>query len=122
MTNAEHLIVGKQAEEHACNYLIKNGLKLQEKNFHCRLGEIDLIMQDNDFLVFIEVRFRQNQKFGDAIETVVFAKQQRIINAAHYYLQKKRLYDQLPCRFDVVALTKIKETFDANWIQNAFTL
>lgn len=122
MTNAEHLLAGKCAEEHACDYLIKNGLKLREKNFRCRLGEIDLIMQDKVFLVFIEVRFRQNQKFGNAIETVVAAKQRRIINSAHYYLQKKRLYDQIPCRFDVIALTKIKETFDTNWIQNAFTL
>ncbi|WP_292746923.1 YraN family protein, partial [Methylophaga sp. UBA3191] len=56
---AEHLQSGKQAEQLACNYLEKQGLKLVQRNFYCRRGEIDLIMQDGQTLVFIEVRYRR---------------------------------------------------------------
>ena len=57
---AEHLIQGVNAEVACCNYLTSRGLKLIEKNFSCRLGEIDIIMHDKDILVFVEVRFRKN--------------------------------------------------------------
>ena len=64
---------GLQYEELARDYLLNQGLTLHLQNYHCRFGEIDLIMLDKETLVFIEVRFRQNEDYGSSIETVQHA-------------------------------------------------
>ena len=63
-------ILGNRSEKLALKYLKQKGLKLHEKNYHCRYGEIDLIMWHDDYLVFIEVRYRKNNLFGGALESV----------------------------------------------------
>jgi len=109
---------GQVAEQLACDYLIKNGLRLIDKNFHSRYGEIDLIMQHQNALVFIEVRYRKNQNYGGAKESVTLAKQKKIQKTALSYMQKQgREYN---ARFDVIAMSGENQNLSIEWIKNAF--
>lgn len=108
---------GLQAEILACEYLSAQGLKLITRNYRVSCGEIDLIMWDNDYLVFIEVRFRQDTDYGSGIETITKSKQNRIIKAALFYLQQEKLLDKVLCRFDVIGMGAAEKI---EWIKNAF--
>ncbi len=113
-------IQGIEAELIAQKYLQRKGLTLREKNFHCRLGEIDLIMNDGHTIVFVEVRYRRRNNYGDGAESVDKRKQRKISLAALFYLQKYQL-NNFYCRFDVVSLSKgSSSTSVINWIENAF--
>lgn len=101
----------------ACDYLKQNGLTLIEQNFHGRQGEIDIIMQHLDTLVFVEVRYRKNHDFGGAVASITLQKQHRIRQTALYYMQKQGR--ELNARFDVIAMTGTNE-IHIDWIQNAF--
>ncbi len=70
-------IKGLYYEKLAFHYLKKQGLKFILNNYHCRLGEIDLVMSDKDCIVFIEVRYRKNTDFGCGFDTVIKSKQQK---------------------------------------------
>ncbi|CAM4458743.1 MAG: hypothetical protein LEGION0398_MBIBDBAK_00856 [Legionellaceae bacterium] len=109
---------GLRAEQLACSYLKKQGLKVITKNYHCRMGEIDLIMRHEQYLVFIEVRYRHNTKYGTASESVTLQKQKKIIKTAQYYLLKNGLTDKVPCRFDII---DISTSFHITWIKDAFS-
>ncbi len=113
----KRILNGAQAETQAEAFLLAQGLVKKGKNYRCKLGEIDLIMQHNDVLVFIEVRLRSHRQFAQAAESVTFSKQQKIIKAAYYYLQQHQLTDKVNCRFDVVAFD---DSAAPDWIQNAF--
>ena len=93
---------GGAAEESAERFLARQGLLMVERNYRTRLGEIDLIAQHGDSLVFIEVRMRSSGDFGGAIESITPRKQRRIIAAARQYLM--RFAHLPPCRFDVVCM------------------
>ncbi|MDW3096297.1 MAG: YraN family protein [Gammaproteobacteria bacterium] len=108
-------LTGKKAEDVACGFLKRNGLILIERNYHCRFGEIDLIMQDTDTLVFVEVRYRSSEKYGSAAESVDGNKQRKLVFTANHYLQKYP--SNQPTRFDVVALSPHQQP---EWITNAF--
>jgi len=110
---------GDRAEVLACRYLKRHGLKLLTRNFHCRQGEIDLIMRDGDSLVFVEVRYRQRSCFGHAAETVTHAKQSRIIHCARYYMTVHQSWN-MPARFDVVAMGGKLDDVTVEWFANAF--
>jgi len=111
---------GDFAEQLACDYLIENGLKLIKRNYRCRFGEIDLVMQQNNVLVFIEVRSRKKNTQVDAITSVDGFKQQKLIRSAEYYLQQNRVHQDIPARFDVIAVThQSLENPTIDWIQNA---
>ena len=111
---------GNQAEDSALDYLKKRGLTLLERNFTTKAGEVDLIMRESsdqdDTLVFIEVRYRKTKDFGGAAASITTKKQQRIIKAALAYQQK--YYPQASMRFDVVAIEG--EAMQTNWIISAF--
>ncbi len=106
--------IGAEAERRAADYLIRHGLKLVERNFRCRGGEIDLILRDSDVLVFVEVRARAASRFGGAAESITAGKQARIVLAARHYLARHGL--DVPCRFDALLLDGDKMA----WIRNAF--
>jgi putative endonuclease len=108
-------LIGQSAETLAEAFLEKQGLKLVTRNWRCRFGEIDLIMQDGPTRVFVEVRLRNRNDFGGAAASVTTAKQKKLLAAARLYLTTLKTLP--PCRFDVVALTG-----DAppEWIKNAF--
>ncbi len=111
---------GQQIEKQVSHYLRKQGLRLIKQNYHCRGGEIDLIMKENTTLVFIEVRFRKNARFGSALESVNNQKQARIIHTAQHYIQTiSSTAEQY--RFDVVAVTPVDSSLQIEWIKNAFS-
>ena len=112
---ADQRLKGKKAEDVACSFLQQNGLTLVQRNYRCRFGEIDLLMQDDDILVFVEVRFRSSGNFGGSIESIDASKRRKLIFAANHYLQTTDI-DQ-PARFDVVALMPDQPP---QWICNAF--
>lgn len=118
-------ITGEKNERLAEHFLQQQGLKLKERNYHCRRGEIDLIMVDNQVLVFVEVRFRKQAKYGSALESVDYRKQQKLIKAAQYYLMKHFPNNEPRCRFDVVAIdgnqTPKPSKNPIEWLPNAFT-
>lgn len=111
---------GLYFENLALNYLKKQGLILLQRNYHCRFGEIDLVMQDATGIVFIEIRFRGNIDYGSAFDSVNRYKQEKIIRTARLYLLQHGLYEQVPTRFDVVSATKQNGKTSLHWIRNAF--
>jgi putative endonuclease len=121
---AAHLKQGEDAEIACCAYLRSQGLKLIDKNFSCRFGEIDIIMIDKKVLVFIEVRFRKNNNFGGGLESITAAKQQKLRKTAELYLQQNNHYKN--ARFDVVSMSKntqtklSKQQYTFDWITNSF--
>lgn len=108
---------GQQQERLAESYLKQQGLRLVTRNYQCKMGEIDLIMQHGDTLVFVEVRYRKTNQFGSASETVDYRKQKKLMNTAMLYLQQHASYNNSPCRFDVIA---INGEGTVEWIANAF--
>ncbi len=110
---------GLAAEEQARRYLEDQGLTLLERNYHCRGGEIDLVMCDGGCLVFVEVRLRRSSRYGSGAESVDWRKQQKLIRAARHYLLARRAGDK-PARFDVVALSGRGTQLEIQWIRNAF--
>lgn len=110
---------GDQAEDLALAYLKNQNFTLVTRNFNCRLGEIDLIMLDQSYLVFIEVRHRKNQAFGGALESITLAKQTKLRRAAEFYLQSTKTQD-CPCRFDILCLTGDLKQPETMWIKDAF--
>ncbi len=113
---------GLKYEGIALKFLLKQGLALEERNYHCRMGEIDLIMNQDSCLVFIEVRYRKSPKYGSAAESVTYAKQQKICKAAAAYLNSKSRWN-CNIRYDVVAIEpshKKTDPLSINWIKSAF--
>ena len=108
---------GAQAEDLACAHLERAGLKLLARNFRHPQGEIDLVMEDRDTLVFVEVRYRRSNTFGTPAETVGRHKQARLRAAAGHYLVKHAV-DRI-CRFDVVAVSNNEPRVE--WLRDAFT-
>ena len=122
--NSKYLLhsFGEEAEDVACTYLQDRGLQLIERNYRCRLGEIDIIMREIHSLVFIEVKARRNQYFADILENITKSKQRKIIKAAMFYLQNNHLLDKVDCRFDVIAVTLVKGISQIQWIKQAFEI
>jgi putative endonuclease len=112
---------GNVTEQYAENYLSTQGLTLIEKNFHCRRGEIDLIMRDRETFVFVEVKYRKSTEFGGAIAAISVSKQQKIKHCVTFYLHKMNLNEyNTPCRIDVVALEGDITQPQVTWLKNAF--
>lgn len=108
---------GQAAEEIAAQFLIRRGLKVVERNFRVRGGEIDLICADGATTVFVEVRLRRNRNFGGAAASITPRKQQRIVLAARYWLSQ---HGDRNCRFDCVAMDAPDEA-RIEWIKDAFS-
>ena len=112
-------ILGTHAEKLALKHLRKKGLKPHTENYRCRYGEIDLIMFDDDYLVFIEVRHRKSQDYGGALESVDRHKQAKLTRSAEHYLIHTKRTDS-PCRFDILCVNGNLSRPDFDWIKNAF--
>lgn len=109
---------GRHAEVLAWRHLQQHGHILISHNFHCRLGEVDLITQVQQLLVFTEVRWRKSTRYGGATGSITPAKIRRIRLAARFFLGRHPQWQHYAMRFDVIAFT----ASDANvqWIQGAF--
>ncbi|WP_088329997.1 YraN family protein [Lacimicrobium sp. SS2-24] len=99
-------ILGQDAETRACKYLQTQGLQLVIKNYRCRSGEIDLIMQDHHEWVFVEVKYRSRTHFGHPAEYFDTKKRRKFESAMFQYMQQKGLNPALvPHRIDLIAIT-----------------
>lgn len=116
----EAISAGAIAEDHALQFLLHKKLQLLCRNFRCRYGEIDLIMRDNNALIFIEVRSRTPSSFGSPVTSVDRRKQQKIIRTANVFLQYYPNYRHCSCRFDVVGVTLGGGNQLVEWITGAF--
>ncbi len=111
--------IGMAGENAAKAFLLKQGLRWITSNYHCRFGEIDLIMQDGDYLVFIEVRQRRSMAFGGALASVTWAKQKKLIKSAQHFQWTQKTLSNHPCRIDVLTLQGTPPNID--WIKNAIS-
>jgi len=119
MANQE---IGKKGELLAGKFLRENGYRILDTNYHYLSGEVDIIAQDRDRLVFIEVKYRNSDAYGSPLEAVTLRKQRKIAKGALYYMSDHNLFDQ-PCRFDVVSIDKDNEgKMQIEIIKNAFEL
>ena len=98
---------GELGEQYACSYLMGNGYKILDRNFHSRFGEIDIVAADSKYIVFVEVKLRKNDMYGKACEAVSPAKQRKIISTALIWLEYKRC--KLQPRFDVIEVYSTEE-------------
>ncbi len=97
------LSLGDRGEMAACGFLRARGYQILEKNYKCRLGEIDVIARRNGRLAFIEIKTRTSDQFGTPQEAVDLQKQKKIFTLAQWYLKEKKL-EKTPVAFDVVAV------------------
>ena len=117
-TRANARRLGALAERLACDFLEQHGLTCIDRNFRTPRGEIDLVMQDGQVLVFVEVRSRTSNTFIHAAESIDVRKRQRIILASQRYLQKYG--GRVDCRFDVIIVTGSGTGRKIEWIKRAF--
>jgi len=115
--------LGQKGEEVAIQFLKKNGYRILETNYVCKLGEIDIIAKEKDTLTFIEVKTRTSTLFGPPQLSVTPAKQMQLSKAALYFMKEKNL-ENVKARFDVVAILLdpqgekielIRDAFDLRW-------
>lgn len=91
-------------ENAAAEYLKDQGYRILSRNFRCRLGEIDIIAQQNEVLVFVEVKYRKSNSSGYPEDAVNLNKQHRIIRVSLFYIMKHYRSTDIPMRYDVIAL------------------
>lgn len=96
--------IGADYESLAVRYLKECGYEILERNYRNSYGEIDVIAKKNEFIVFTEIKFRADNAYGDPLEAVDLRKQHRIIKVALYYYMRKGYSQNVPCRFDVIAI------------------
>ncbi len=113
-------ILGREGEDRAAQFLKKQGYKILERNYSTPQGEIDLIALHRGEVVFVEVKTRTNDAYGAPELAVNPRKQQRMVKAALGYIKYKKLH-QVPCRFDVVAISAATEK-EIDLIENAFAM
>ncbi|WP_058485542.1 YraN family protein [Defluviitalea phaphyphila] len=111
--------IGEWGEKLAVKFLEKQGITILEKNFRCKIGEIDIIAKEKEYLVFIEVKYRKNLSRGYPREAVNYYKQRTISKVALWYIQKYKLWDK-PCRFDVLEILGEYPNLKITLIRNAF--
>ncbi len=116
---AQHNDLGKQGEQLALDALLFKGFILKEKNYTFAKAEVDLIMEHNGDLVFVEVKTRQTAQIGEPYLAVTRSKQKLIIKAAHHYIVSKDL--DVNARFDVVSIVINSFRTDIKHIEGAFT-
>ena len=121
MVRTDTRVVGADAENIAFLYLKRQGLIPVRRNFQCRLGELDLIMQDERCLVIVEVRFRGSNSFVAAGLTVDSRKQQKIIRTTAMFLAWNERFANSPIRFDVLGINAdARGDTTIEWIKDAF--
>lgn len=101
--NNARQMLGRKGEQMAAQALRERGYRIVEQNFRCRYGEIDLIAEEQDDLVFVEVKTRRGTAFGRPEEAVTLAKRRKLAEVASYYLDARNAGDR-PWRIDVVAI------------------
>jgi putative endonuclease len=113
-------LIGSEAERFARTFLEQQGLTFVMKNYRCRTGEIDLIMQDNDELVFVEVKFRSKSQHGSAIEFFHASKKRKFESAVMHYMQEKGFNPSIiPHRIDLIGIEgNGQQAQNINWLKS----
>ena len=114
---------GDWYEQRAVDWLRSAGWTIVARNYHTRLGEIDIIARDQSTLVFIEVRARHNRQFASASGSVDWRKQRKVSRSAQLFLKQQPVWSGWACRFDVIAFepTQSADELELRWIRSAFT-
>jgi putative endonuclease len=110
---------GNDGEDRAARFLQQKGMKILERNFRFERGEIDLVAEEGDELVFIEVKARWSNTYGSPEDAVTEKKQEQIRAVAEGYLFKHDIDDR-PCRFDIVAIEYQNGTMEIRHVRDAF--
>lgn len=112
--------IGKIGEKTVCEYLIKNGYKILERNYYCKIGEIDIVALDKDEFVFIEVKTRSQNRYGNPVDAVDLNKKRHIYRTAQFYVMKAKIENR-KMRFDVIEVKEKRGKVYINQIKNAIT-
>jgi putative endonuclease len=112
---------GKKGEDLAAAYLAEAGFRIIERNYRCFFGEIDIVAEEGETLVFVEVKSRRSDAYGDPLLAVGGRKQKTISRISLHYLAEKHLRHR-PARFDVVAVKLLPAGQRIELIRNAFEL
>lgn len=113
---------GQRWESRAWQHLKQHGCELVARNFRSRFGEIDLIVTDQQTLVFCEVRYRGRGALDSAAESITAHKQRRLVKAAQFFLLKRPGWQQARMRFDVICVDDSADGVHLRWIRDAFRL
>ena len=111
-------VLGEKYEGMAVSFLEGKGVRITDRNYFTRHGEIDLIGRDGDYIVFFEVKYRSSDKYGHPLEAVTPSKQRSIINASRVYLYEKHISENSYIRYDCLGITGD----NIEWLRNAFSL
>ena len=115
--------VGAKGEKLAAKFLKRKGYRIIHRNYKCKLGEIDIVAEQDRTIVFVEVKTRRTQEFGPPQYAITAAKKGQISRVAMFYIRDRKLVDQ-SCRFDVIGITFPPESRRPRieHIENAFQL
>ena len=116
---AGHLNFGRQGEDLAAALLARSGYRVVARNWRCPAGEVDIVADHGDTLVFVEVKSRDGHSLGSGAEAVGKTKRARLVRAAARYLSQTGQWSR-PCRFDVVSVVRREGQFSAELLENAF--
>ena len=111
---------GAHYESAALAHLTRAGLALVARNYHCRFGEIDLVMRERDVVVFVEVRYRRSRGYGGGVDSVDASKRAKLVRAATAFLADHPRLADATCRFDVLAIGGTPDAPAFDWRRNAF--
>jgi putative endonuclease len=114
--------VGARGEQLAVKFLKKSGYKILQRNYRCKLGEIDIVCYDHGTIAFVEVKTRYSDTYGPPELSVTEAKKRQIVKVALHYVAEKKI-EGMDCRFDVVSVlhTPMKKQPEITLFKNAFT-
>ena len=114
-------VLGAAHEATVAELLQTEGLTIVARNFHCKMGEIDIVATRQRALHFVEVRYRRDDRYGNGADSVTIAKQAKLKRSAKYFLHCNPEYHSFHCQFDVVSVTGTHSPYDINWITDAFS-
>ena len=106
---------GAEYEAYIAQYLTHSGVNIITTNYRCRYGEIDIIANSTESLIFVEVKYRSANTFGRPEDYLTSAKQRKLIKAAHHFLCENQEYQNQPLRFDLI----VNKNEEITWIKNA---
>lgn len=113
--------LGARGEEAAVRYLVSRGYRIIERNWRCKLGEVDVLAMDGELLVVVEVRTKMSERFGTGAESVDARKQHKLRQLALTYMRMHNLSSETRLRFDVVSIRVTpKGSYEIDHIDHAF--
>lgn len=105
MSKTQKRIIGDKGEDEAVKYLVGKGYEIVQRNYSCKFGEIDIVAKQNNTLIFVEVKTRKNNYFGEPQEFVDYRKLERMNMAMDCFLNNYKLVNEYNLRIDVIEIT-----------------